>query len=155
MTDHTDMHYRFYDLDEAAYAQFHGTGKAWAAIQDDKVTCLVYMDGRGLPQVDPEVPQWVRVIKEMCAVTGDDRFVYWSTKQLINIARAMEICRDCPRHKDGKVHRPSMLVAMAGKEWQKASRRQFSDHRDRSFERLNQFGTVISGMAEDGRFSTF
>jgi len=137
----------------ATNERFMGEGRAWVAINEtnNEVCDIVYFDARNGPHIgEVSVPSWVLAVKACCAVTNDNRIVYWTIDQLDNVAAAMKNCPDVPTRKQG--YRVTELITKASRKWQAAERRRFMMFRERATARLSRKGTVVAGMIARCKF---
>jgi hypothetical protein len=125
--------------------QYHGCGKAWAAIKDDKVVAIRYMDRC---QVDrSELPKWVQAVASNSE--GLDNHMLptaWSSKGLSMLAAAAQACEDCPSRRNGSRYRPNELLRMSRAILEKHNKAEFAKYRQACRDELAQFGQVISGQ---------
>lgn len=130
-------------------SDYHGCGKAWAAIVDGEVVALRYMGDHPLPGYgDYEVPNWVRAVLDN--VNGlDERYlpVCRGSKALSKVAQAAEACDDCPKPPRRERYRPSELVRMAREVLIELDQSAFTAYRAKCRDELGKRGVVKSGMA--------
>lgn len=131
--------------------EYHGCGKAWAAVKNGKIVALRYMgefaaDRSGLPA-------WIRAVCN--SATGlDDHMLPTarSSKALAAIAVAASACDDCPTPPRRARYRPAELLTMARAAiaaWDSAS---FGVYREKCRAELAEIGTIVSGTCSCTQF---
>jgi hypothetical protein len=134
---------------------YHGAGKAWAAIRDGEVVALRYMGDHPIAgHGDYEVPDWVRAV--MQASTGlDDSFlpVCRGSQALAALASAAQACADCPVPQRRERYRPAELLTMARAALAALDAAAFEAYRAKCRTELAELGEVRSGVAGGHEFA--
>ena len=137
-------------------SDYHGAGKAWAAIAGDHVLALRYMGEHPIPGCgDYDVPAWVRAVTE--TATGLDASnlpTCHGSHALAAVAAAAQACDDCPTPPRRDRYRPSELLTMARATLVALDGDSFTAYRDRCRAELAKFGDVESGVASCYEFIT-
>ena len=123
---------------------YHGCGKAWAAIKDGQVVALRYMGD--CPRDWPDKPAWIAAV-EQAADGLDESFLptAGSSKALTAIAQAASACEDCPAPPRRERYRPAELLSMARAALAAADTANFAAYRRKCREELAKLGEVVSG----------
>jgi len=141
-----------YDIPPGILARdYHGAGKAWAAVRDGKVIALRYM-GEHRPEIGT-LPAWVREVRTHAE--GLDNHMLptaWSSHGLSKLAQAAETAADCPRRPKGGQYRPRELLTMARAAIAAADSASFAAYRERIRKELAAMGDVVSGMCSCTQF---
>jgi hypothetical protein len=134
---------------------YHGCGKAWAAVKEDQVVALRYMgeDHTGNWPTEPELPAWVKAVRR-AAMGSDTRGLptSWASRNLAKLAAAAEAAGDCPRPPRRPRYRPTELLTMARAAILAVDGAQFGAYRERCRAELGQIGEVVSGMCSCTKF---
>ena len=142
---------------ECLATEYHGAGKAWAAVRDGQVVALRYMGDHPIPgHGDYTVPDWIRGILD--AAEGlDDHFlpITHSSKGLTKLASAASACDDCPVPPRRERYRPSELLTMARAALATLDSASFARYRQRCRDELAKLGDLISGTCSCTKFCDF
>ena len=139
---------------ECLEKDYHGCGKAWAAVKNGVVVALRYMgeDHTGdWPQ--SAVPAWAEAVRR--AAQGSDNHglpTSWSSRNLAALAKAAEACGDCPKPPRRTRYRPTELLTMARAVLLATESASFGVYRQRCRAGLAELGEVISGMCSCTKF---
>ena len=132
--------------------EYHGCGKAWAAIKDGQVVALRYMGDYPLDWRDQ--PEWIKAFQQAAIDLGECFLLTTNdgSTKLAAIAAAAEACADCPRPPRHRRYRPTELLTMARAARAAAEAASFQVYRARCREELAQLGEVKSGMCSCHEF---
>ena len=136
---------------ECLIRDYHGAGRAWAAVADGVVVALRYMGDS--PGCWADKPAWVAAVEQHA--TGLDAGLLPTcrgSKALAAMAEAAAACDDCPKPSRRPRYRPTELLSMARAALTAAHGAAFSKHRERCRTELGQFGDVVSGMCSATEF---
>lgn len=129
-----------------AETQYHGCGKAWAAIKDGQPVAIKYM---GDFQFNPEfLPGWVNaVLKEYCTIADPSTHIeYIDSFRLGKIKKAAISAGHPATGPRGGYIKASSIAREARRIIRDAEREQFSDYQTSCRLELESLGSVISGM---------
>jgi hypothetical protein len=137
---------RVYKLSqEVLDRDYHGCGKAWAAIKDGEVRALRYMDSHWIGH--DQLPEWVKAVNGNCSGLDSRNLpVAHSSTAYKRMAEAAQACDDCPKPPKRARYRPAELLHMARMILMQVDSDQFAKYRQRSREELTLLGDVVSGM---------
>jgi hypothetical protein len=130
--------------------QYHGCGKAWAAMREGQVVALAYFEPVVAPNPrddDIAPPAWVRAVQD--AEEGCDSGVLptaWSSAGLAKIAAAAGAAADYPRPPRKDRYRPRELLTMARAVLIALNTANFLRWRERVLPGLEAQGEVWTGM---------
>ena len=130
---------------------YHGAGKAWAAVRDQQIVGLRYLGDYRLDFL--ALPKWVRAVHNNAE--GLDNSILptaWSSKGLSKLAEAAESSGDCPRRPKGGRYRPKELLTMARAALRAADIPSFNAYREKCRAELAAMGEVIAGMCSCTQF---
>jgi|TARA_R110000823_G_C15526484_1_gene456262 hypothetical protein len=132
-----------------AEKDYHGCGKAWAAIKNDKVVALRYMGQFAFDPSKSNMPEWVKVVYDDCRWAG--RF---GPTTLVKIKKAA-IAAGHPEFgpRGGRI-KPSVMAYEARSIIFNSEREQFGEYRNSARKELSGLGEVISGMCSCWEFIT-
>lgn len=154
---------RFEITSECLTNDYHGYGKAWAAIKDGKVIALTYMSQGTYPMSDPRrnwggkteraLPAWIRAVRNNAEGLDDQTLpTAWSSHGLNKLAIAASACSDCPKRPRDGDYRPRELLTMARAAIIAACAADFAAWRLHARTELAELGMVMSGMCSCTEF---
>ncbi len=132
-------------------ADYHGAGRAWAAVEGDRVVALRYMRDR--PIDDSELPGWITTV--IVAADGLDSHglpVIQSRAGFAAMAGDLAARPDCPKPPRRDRYRPAELLKLARVELATRDSVAFVKYRDRCRDELAELGNVVSGMCSCAAF---
>lgn len=130
-----------------AEKDYHGSGKAWAAIKDDKVVALRYMGRFALDPSKSNIPEWVKAVFDDCRWEG--RFAPTTLAKIKKAAVAAGHPEFGPR---GGSIKPSIIAREARNIIFELEREQFGEYRNSARKELSGLGEVVSGMCSCWEF---
>jgi hypothetical protein len=146
---------RTYKLSETVLNRdYHGCGKAWAAIKNGEVIAIRYMgDDLYIRSGCENLLAWIKAVDKNCEGL-DSHFLptVHSSKGLSKMAQAAESAGDCPQKPRGGRYRPKELLTMARAALTAAKGAAFAKHRETARAELALLGNVISGMCSCTEF---
>lgn len=142
---------------------YHGCGKAWAAVKDGAVVALRYMSQGTYPIANPRgnwggniergLPNWIQAIRKNAEGLDNHTLpTAWSSRGLSKLSAAASACADCPKRPRGGSYRPRELLTMARAAIIAACAADFTSWREHARAELSQFGAVMSGMCSCTEF---
>lgn len=138
---------------ECLERQYHGCGKAWAAVQNGKIIAMRYIGERRIQTAYEGLPAWVKAVNDN-AEGRDNRMLptAWSSRGLGAMAAAASECSDCPRKIRGGKYRPRELLTMARAVLIAADAADFAAWRALARAELAELGTVVGGICSCAEF---
>ena len=130
-----------------AEKDYHGSGKAWAAIKNDKVVALRYMGRFALDPSKSNIPDWVKAVFDDCRWEG--RFAPTTLAKSKKAAVAAGHPEFGPR---GGSIKPSIIAREARNIIFELEREQFGEYRNSARKELSGLGEVVSGMCSCWEF---
>lgn len=130
---------------------YHGCGKAWAAVKNGKIAAIRYM-GDHTPDFNG-LPEWVRAIQGNAE--GLDHSMLptaWSGRGLSRLAAAAQAAGDCPTPPKRDRYRPKELLTIARAAIGAVRHASFSEYRKEKRAELAAIGEVVSGMCSCTEF---
>ena len=134
-----------------AEKDYHGSGKAWAAIKDDKVVALRYMGRFALDPSKSNIPEWVKAVFD-AAATGVYSLETRAPTTLVKIKKAAIAAGHPEFGPRGGSIKPSIIAREARNIIFELEREQFGEYRNSARKELSGLGEVVSGMCSCWEF---
>tara|TARA_Y100000310_G_scaffold307482_1_gene349603 strand:- start:4268 stop:4795 length:528 start_codon:yes stop_codon:yes gene_type:complete len=130
---------------------YHGAGKAWAAIAQGEVVAIRYVDN--FDELVRELPEWVNAANDNAEGRQFNMLpTAWSSNGLSKLATAVRATADCPKRPRGGDYKPSELLTMARAALLANSEARFASYREEMRTELAELGEVRSGMCSACEF---
>jgi hypothetical protein len=142
---------QLYDLTpDCLQRDYHGCGKAWAAVKDGLVIALRYMD---FAADTAKLPAWVRAVRDNAGgLDGAMLPTANSSADFTKLAAAAAACADRPTPPHRERYRPAELLTMARAALSANQAAGFAVYRAKCRTELAAIGTVLSGMCSCTKF---